>query len=87
MAKEWKEWYVGKGDQQYKICRGTYNGMPDVELLHQQEDGTYRRVIRAVFEAAADADVVAERLVREYDTEKVFSKSTRVGKGKGNTYH
>lgn len=87
MAQEWKEWYVGKAPNVYKICRGTFNGQPDVDLLHQQKDGKFARVIRMIFKSAIDADIVAERLVREYDTEKVFSKGANLGKTKGNTYN
>ena len=88
MAQEWKEWYVdGPNDTTYKVCRGKHDGEEEVSLYRQIENGTFELEIQIVGLSTIDADIVADRFIKEHDTKKVFSSSSRVGKSKATDYN
>lgn len=80
MSKSWLEWYLEDG--RIKICRGTVNDEPEVSVYKKNEEGKYELVTQVIGAGEAVTDMLTRQFIAQYDTEKVFSKSTGLGKAK-----
>lgn len=80
MANAWLEWYLQDGN--IKLCRGKLDGDHEIALYQKGEDGKYHLAIQVLVENELEADILTEQFIKQYDKEKIFSKSTGLGKGK-----
>ena len=80
MAKSWLEWYLHDGH--FKVCRGTRNEEPEVAVYEKGADQKYHLIIQVIGLTELETDILTEQFVKQYDTEKIFSKGTGLGKAK-----
>jgi hypothetical protein len=80
MAKAWLEWYLQDG--RIKVCRGERNDEEEVSVYEKGADNKYHMLIQVVGMDDLQADILAQQFVLQYDTEKIFSKGTGMGKAK-----
>jgi hypothetical protein len=80
MAQQWKEWYLQDG--KIKVCRGEEEGEAELSMYEKGDDQKYEMVMKVVGLSPSDTDNLAEILIKKYDTEKVFSKSPKMGTSK-----